>query len=286
MAVVADQLRMQERRRSQRIPLRIPVLVEGRTVDGKPLEERTYTLEINRHGARIVLLSNPQPGGRIAVTNLQTKTKCSFQVVNRPGKPLDKEKGADWGVECLDPRSDFWGISFPEKEETGREPEGIDVLLECTQCYARASSKVTEEQYRTAVSQSSVRRECTKCATLTEWRVVRTSADPGIAGVPRPFPTPPAAPAPARHEQRREKRLPMQMPVRIRLEDIGETENLSPSGLCFRSGLNMKVGERVGLTVGYTPGGNETEITARIAWRKEVPGSQRILYGVKVEPAQ
>jgi hypothetical protein len=286
MPVVMDRLKTQERRRSQRIPLRMPILVEGRTAEGKPFEEKTYTLEINRHGARIVLLCSPQPGGRIAITNLQTKTKCPFQVVNRPGKPLDKEKGADWAVECLDPQADFWGISFPEKEEPLRETEGAEVLLECAECRAREQISVTQEQYRTAVSQSSVRRECRKCAALTEWRVVRTSADLGMADVPRPLPTPPPAARPVYAEQRREKRLPAQMPVRIRLEEIGETENLSPSGLCIRAALDMKVGDRVGLTVGYTPGGNQTELTGRIVWRKEIPGSQRNLYGVKVEPTQ
>jgi len=283
MAMVANQLKTDERRRSQRLPFRVPILVEGRTEDGKAFAEKTYTLEINRHGARIVLLSNPQPGGRIALTNMSTKTKCSFQVVNRPGKPLDKERGAEWGVECLDSRIDFWGISFPDKEEAAREPEGIDTLLECGKCHARAQTRVTQEQYQTLVTQSSVRRDCLACAALTEWRVVRGAADSVRDGAPRPFPASPAAPPPPFREHRREKRLPMRLPIRIRLEEIGETENLSPGGLCFSSELNMQVGDRVGLTVGYAPGGNEKEVSTRIMWRKEIPGSRQTLYGVKLE---
>jgi len=80
--------------------------------------------------------------------------------------------------------------------------------------------------------------------------------------------------------------LTMRLPVRIRLEEIGETENLSPSGLCFSSELAIRVGDRVWLTVGYIPGGNEKEVAARILWRKELAGGKRALYGVQLEHAK
>ena len=84
-------------------------------------------------------------------------------------------------------------------------------------------------------------------------------------------------------DHRRERRLTMCLPVRIRLEEMGETENLSPSGLCFTSELMMREGDRVWLTVGYAPGGNEKEVAARVSWRKELPGGKRALYGVQLE---
>lgn len=281
MMAAPIQLKTDERRRSQRLPLRVPILVEGRTTDGKTFSENTYTLEINLHGARIVLRSTPQPGGRITITNLQTKSRCPFQVVNRPGKPLEKDKGTEHGIECLDPTINVWGISFPDKAEGSKEQEGIDVILECSKCHSREPANVTQAQYQTIVTHLLVRRSCPQCEAITEWSVVYLTGD-----TPTPHPVK-QAPQPApRREPRRERRLTMRLPVRIRLEEIGETENLSPSGLCFSSELNMKVGDRVWLTVGYAPGGNEKEVAARVVWRNEPTGGKRTLYGVQLEHPQ
>jgi len=282
MMAAPNQLKTSERRRSQRLPLRVPILVEGRTVDGNTFQDKTYTLEINRHGARIVLQSNPQPGGRVAITNLQTKSKCTFQVVSRPGKPLDKDKGTEHGVECLDRRINIWGISFPESEGTAPDQGEVDVLLECSKCRSREPARLTQSQYQTIVTHSSVRRSCLKCEAITEWGVVYLNGDTQ-GGTPRPHTGLPTAAPPMPREQRRERRLTMRLPVRIRLEEIGETENLSPSGLCFSSELTIRVGDRVWLTVGYAPGGNEKEVAARVLWRKELAGSKRALYGVQLE---
>jgi hypothetical protein len=283
MTVAANEVKTQERRRSQRIPFRVPILVEGRTVDGKPFEERTHTHEINRHGARIVLQANPQPGGRITVTNLQTKSKCHFQVVSRPGKPMDKEKGIDQGIECLNPLIDFWGISFPQIEEPTGNQGMIDILLECSKCRSREPAQVTQAQYQRIVAHSSVSRSCRECEAITEWGVVYPHGDSqGGESLP-PSPALPTAPPLKAREPRREKRMTMRLPVRIRLEDIGETENLSPNGLCFNSELALRVGDRVWLTVGYAPGGNEKEVAARIVWSKGLDGGKRAIYGVQIE---
>ena len=280
MTAAGNELKTSERRRSQRLPFRVPIFVEGRTIDGKPFEEKTYTLEINRHGARIVLQSSAQPGGRVAITNLQTKKRCPFQVVSRPGKPLDKEKGTERGVECLDPRADFWGISFPDNDEPASEPAEMDVLLECSKCRGREPVKVPQEQYQAVITHTTLKRSCSKCEALTDWRVVYLKDNGQEAGSPRPRPT---APAPMSREHRRERRLTMRLPVRIRVEEIGETENLSPSGLAFSSELTMRIDDRVWLTVGYAPGGNEKEVAARILWRKDLVAGKRFLYGVQLE---
>jgi hypothetical protein len=55
-------------RRSARPLVKIPIRVEGKDREGKPFSETTYTLTINRYGARITLKSPlrlrdvPHPG--------------------------------------------------------------------------------------------------------------------------------------------------------------------------------------------------------------------------------
>ena len=73
------------------------------------------------------------------------------------------------------------------------------------------------------------------------------------------------------------------MPVRVRLEDVGETENISKTGVCFTTTLEMMIGDRVRLTVGYLPGHDAKEVAARIVWKRRAPGEQRAFYGADLE---
>jgi len=52
-----------QQRRSERTLLRIPIQVGGKDTGGKPFRETTYTLVINRHGARIRSANGVLPGG-------------------------------------------------------------------------------------------------------------------------------------------------------------------------------------------------------------------------------
>jgi hypothetical protein len=45
----------------------------------------------------------------------------------------------------------------------------------------------------------------------------------------------------------------------------------------------MRIGDRVRLTVGYSPGANEKEVSARVVWKRRVEGEGRALYGVELE---
>lgn len=268
------------KRRSERIVLRLPIEVKGTARDGKPFRERTHTQAINRHGARIVLHREPQPGSRVTIFNLQNNMACPFRVVGRVGKPTDDE--AEWGVECLEPDINFWGIFFPLKDEAAPPPEElIDVLLECTRCHSRELAQLSLEDYQTITNSSMVARHCSKCQTGTDWTFGFVNGDLSEA-----FPvsgTTSQPPAPAGIDRRRFKRMPVKLPVRIRLEEIGETENLSRGGVCFSSTLTLKVGDVIMLTMGYKPGSGSQEIPGRIVWRQPIEGSDRSLYGVQLE---
>jgi hypothetical protein len=267
-------------RRSERIHIRIPIEVKGTAVDGKLFRERSYTVAINRHGARIVLHREPQPNSRLTIFNLQNNMACPFRVVGMAGKPTNE--AAEWGVECLEPDINFWGIFFPLKNEAAPPAEElIDVLLECMQCRFRELAQLTLEDYQTISSRSRLARPCSKCRASTEWTFGFVEGDHAEA---LPSPGMPSQPAPAwGAERRRFKRVPIKLPVRIRLEEIGETENLSHGGVCFSSTLPLKVGDVVMVTVGYEPGRGFKERPGRIVWHQAIEGSPRSLYGVQLE---
>jgi len=160
------------------------------------------------------------------------------------------------------------------------------VLGSNSKCSFRELAKLTLEQYRTLIDQSSLSRHCKQCDALTEWSFGFVDAEPEpLPGQPPPT-TEPWVPA-QDSERRAAKRLTVKLPVRVRLEDgreeVTRTENLSKTGVCFASGLALKEGDTLQLTVGYTPGSHEAEVRARVIWRRELEGMNRALYGVRLE---
>jgi hypothetical protein len=155
-------------RRSERVLLKIPIKVKGTSAEGKPFDENTCTLVINRHGARITLQTPLQPDARITITNLYNNLTSPFRVVARTGRSLGE--GPEWGVECLEPDAHIWGIYFPRKKDKAGEEEPIDALLECSKCSSRELAQLGPAQYQTLTTTSSFRRECRHCKTTTEWQ--------------------------------------------------------------------------------------------------------------------
>lgn len=268
-----------QKRRTERILLRLPIEVKGTLTNGKPFREKTHSVAINRHGARIILNHDVPPESRLTITNLQNSLSTPFRVVERVGKP--KGEQAEWGVECLQPELNFWGIFFPPLDETHAAEDLIDTLLECAHCHARELAQLTLPEYQAIVTRTSLHRACATCQGKTEWTFGFVEGDPREA-----YQGPAAVPAPATtnaRDRRGAKRVPVKLPVRIRVEEIGETENLSHSGVCFSSNLVLKVGDSIMVTVGYEPGCGNQEVTGRVVWRQEIVGSTRFLYGVQLE---
>jgi PilZ domain len=263
-------------RRSERVFLRIPIEVKATDEQGRPFSEKTFTLVINRHGARICSWRALVPESHVMVTNLQTQMSCAFRVVGPVGKSLGE--GPEWGVECLEPDRGIWGIYFPPRVDSPMSEAEVDALIECEVCKAREFAKLNIEQYRALRHKGTVQRRCSRCRVERGWRFgsVETESE---AGEGRP------AEAKNRH---RAKRLTVKLPVRIRLQDgreqVSRTENLSRGGVCFVSDLEMQPDEQIRLTVGYEPESDEhKEIGARVVWRRVIEGTKRFAYGVQLE---
>lgn len=275
-------LAQEQKRGSERVLLRIPIRVEGTNAQAKPFQENTFTLVINRNGALIALKNVLRPNDEVKITNLQNQMTCPFRVIRRASVPMSE--GPEWGVECLEPNLNFWGISFPKAATAPVEEELIDALLECSACRFRELAQLTMEHYRSLVAHSSLNRRCPRCAVTTGWHFGFAEADQEEVLAVQKVGGEDAA---AEFNKERAKRMAVKLPLRIRAEDgteeIAKTENLSKTGVCFISGRNMKVGDVIKLTVGYAPGTNETEIAARVVWRRPLEGQTRAVYGVHLE---
>jgi hypothetical protein len=91
-------------------------------------------------------------------------------------------------------------------------------------------------------------------------------------------------------EQRRHRRVSLQLPVLVRdyyggLE-ITKSENVSKGGFCFVSEKAYQVGEGVLAACPYSTTQQSIEVRAKIVRRQLVKGSARKIYGVRYDQQQ
>ena len=102
---------IRERRRGERVIIRIPVTLYGLTKDNRHISEEAETVAISRTGALVRSRSQFKTGGVIEITNSFSKQADKFKVVW--ASDAQRQGSYDLGVEMLTPREEFWGLSFP-----------------------------------------------------------------------------------------------------------------------------------------------------------------------------
>jgi PilZ domain len=97
----------EERRRAQRVLLRMPILIHlpGRA---KPIDGFTHT--VSASGAMIILAEGLSQGTKLSVENPKTQKKVEAHVV-RP--PQMNPEGSLIPIEFTAPSPQFWNIFFP-----------------------------------------------------------------------------------------------------------------------------------------------------------------------------
>ena len=107
------------RRRSQRVLMKIPVRVSFHAGAVSLSEEETHTLAVSAHGALIPVSASLYRGQRLTLSNVQTQgsLECVVAHIDRfPGESIKL------GVEFLLPNPNFWRVAFPPKDWTPRHP--------------------------------------------------------------------------------------------------------------------------------------------------------------------
>jgi D-sedoheptulose 7-phosphate isomerase len=99
-----------ERRRSQRVIMRVPVTVSGTSAEGKPFQEETVTAVINAHGCLAVLETPVRLSQILKLHNRATRAELDCRVVH-----VGKQQGgkALAGLEFLRASPTFWQVAFP-----------------------------------------------------------------------------------------------------------------------------------------------------------------------------
>jgi hypothetical protein len=108
------------RRRSQRVLLRLPILIVARGHDNQHVSENAFTTNVSAHGALLTLSMRVALNQKILIRHTETLEEQFVRVVHVT--PASEGK-TEVGVEFLRPAPKFWCISFPPDDWTPQDPE-------------------------------------------------------------------------------------------------------------------------------------------------------------------
>ncbi len=155
-------------RRSTRLAVSLPIRVYATDYKGTDFVEDSTTVVVNYYGARIRLNHRLLPEQEIRIRSLKTSQEAVFRVVGRVGS-LD-DRFAYWGVECLTPSPEVWGISFPP---LGPEDQrSVRALLRCPICRAQEVIHLDEPLLESIQELGGLLRGCVKCGQTGIWEPV------------------------------------------------------------------------------------------------------------------
>jgi hypothetical protein len=112
--------KMLQLRRSQRVCLRLPIVVLREGPGVNVASEETHTLIVNAHGALIHLALTVEIGQLLGIKNVQTMEELVCRVVNLGPDQTGKR---EVGIEFEQPSPRFWRIAFPPSDWTPRSPD-------------------------------------------------------------------------------------------------------------------------------------------------------------------
>jgi len=114
--------RMTHPRRSLRFSLKLPVVVYGRTPDNIPFRDRTRTLSVDAHGARLSVAAPLESGQSLLLVNSFTQEERKCRVVHVSARNGKRSKRSMVGVEFTNAPGNFWHIYNAEVEARVMSP--------------------------------------------------------------------------------------------------------------------------------------------------------------------
>lgn len=97
-------------RRSQRVIVKVSMMVLAQRADNKPLSEETRAVTVNAHGAMILLGLKVSIGQLLTLRNSRTGEEVACRVVYVSAHESEKRQV---GVDFIKPCPRFWRIPFP-----------------------------------------------------------------------------------------------------------------------------------------------------------------------------
>ncbi len=274
-----DALTTQGNRNTERLLLAIPIRVLGLKCQQGEFIEDTRTAVVNDRGGRITLKQAVVPNDTLRIINLNNYRKSDFRVVSTAGQTDDGVP--QWGVECLTPAENIWGIDFapPLQGKSG-------ALLQCSECHKEGFSALAEAELDLLTRNNFIERSCAQCARATRWQyssIHHPSREHEFgAGVTSPHrPAAVAEAANRRADDRRGAKFPVQIRSAAGEDELSSTENMSPGGLAVSLAMDLRVGDMVEVIHSNPAASELTTRKATVRRRSAYPLGGRRLYGLQ-----
>ncbi|MHB8654076.1 MAG: hypothetical protein ACYDA9_09375 [Terriglobia bacterium] len=159
---------IRENRRTPRLAYGVPIRVYATDFKGRDFVEDSTTLAVNLHGAKIRLGRELIPDQEIRILSGKTGRDAIFRVVCRAGDTHDKS--TFWGVECMNPDHNIWGISFPDLRP--RDQNAVRAMLQCPECRIRELLYLDEPILEKMERMGGLVRGCLSCGKTGQWKRV------------------------------------------------------------------------------------------------------------------
>ncbi|MGA3165075.1 MAG: PilZ domain-containing protein [Terriglobia bacterium] len=262
-------------RRSDRVFLELDIVVTGCELSGREFVERTQTLVLSRHGAKILSRYQLVPQQEVIIRCVKTDKEAVACVVGTIG---ETPEGYYYGIAALDPEFNMWDIEFPPLSEA--EAAGSKTLLECFGCHKLEVVCLGVFELEVLMASQRLLRYCERCADSSVWK----QASEKDAQKPAAEAAPPPLPPPRTQNDRKYARVNIKVDACLRLpgrmEEIVLTENASRGGIRFRSKTQLQMGATIEVAVPYAQGGVNIFVPARIAYSEKTPDAGVSAYGV------
>jgi hypothetical protein len=219
------------------------------------------------------------PNDTLRIINMNNYRKSDFRVVAAAG--TSDQGVAEWGVQCLDPAENIWGIEFapPLQGKSG-------ALLQCSECRKEGFAVLTGPELDSLTDHNFIDRSCSQCARPTRWQyssIHHPSREhefgATVASPERPAPA--VEPANRRSDDRRGAKFPVQIRNAAGDDELSSTENLSPGGLAVSLAMELRVGESVEVIHSNAAAMSLTTRAATVRRRSAYPLGGRRLYGLQ-----
>jgi Tfp pilus assembly protein PilZ len=262
--------------------VRIAVRVCGLSHEEHYFDELASTTRLTQDFIVIRLRERVEPDSELHITNMRTLIGGTYRVawINTRAK----QGLYSVGLELLNPEGEIWQTdSIPGGWKRRDDPPVV--LLECQRCHQRVSTPVPEAETESLGEGFILARPCDTCKATTGW-VFTMERPPAAETSPRQEIVPANAPAHRLVESAKEQRHKGRAPIRLAIKiirnkngayvfDVGETINVSRTGVYFATQQKYEVGGDVKVIVPYDPDSVAIPVQARVIRQDEPLGTQQ-----------
>ena len=248
---------------TDRVEISVPIEVFGTDLKrGRPFRHTGHISVVSRHGAAIVLNYALATDQELTIRCLETNIETEARVL---GLISGSTRDLVYGVMFLNTEANPLGIEFPAL--TGSEGFGR-VLLECRTCEIYKVVHLDEIEIQILETNQSIAKFCKACSATTSWKEIARKDSPKL--LPADNQRRKAISQPAQVlDRRKHNRMRANVLACIRngtrfTEEIVTCENLSRSGLCFRTTKSYRKHARIEVAVPFSMGSGNIFVAGRV----------------------